>query len=121
MPEPAAVTSPPAETPSPAAKGTREGAAKQGAREARGRDPLPGTPAAYLGIPLSLSARIARGMATLREVREAADGTIFPLETPVGEPAELITEGTVLGRGEIVEIKHQLWLRLTSLGDRDDG
>ena len=121
MPEPAAVTSPPAETPSPAAKGARGTGAKQGAREARGKDPLPGTPAAYLGIPLPLSARIARGVATLRAVREAEEGTVFPLETTIGEPAELITEGTVLGRGEIVEIKHRLWLRLTSLGDRDDG
>jgi len=117
MSEPAVVTTPPAEGSSPA---PRKDSATGGRRESRGRDPLPGAPRAWLGIPLSLSARIARGTATLRAVREAEEGTVFPLETPIGEPAELITEGTVLGRGEIVEIKRELWLRLTSLGDRED-
>ncbi len=120
MPEPAVATSPPAESPSPAGAGARKDTGGR-ARGARAADPLPGTPSAYLGIPLSLSTRIARGVATLRAVREAREGTLFLLETPIGEPAELITEGAVLGRGEIVEIKHRLWLRLTSLGERKDG
>jgi len=70
--------------------------------------------------PTALSARIAAGRASLAELRDLAPGQVLPLETPIGEPCQLIAEGAVIGAGEIIEVKGQLALRVTRLG-RDDG
>jgi type III secretion protein Q len=71
-------------------------------------------------LPIALSTRIAAGRASLAELRDLAPGQLLPLETPIGEPCRLIAEGSVIGAGEIVELKGQLALRITRLG-RDDG
>ena len=71
-------------------------------------------------LPIALSARIAAGRASLAELRNLAPGQVLTLDTPIGEPCRLIAEGTVIGAGEIVEVKGQLALRVTRLG-RDDG
>lgn len=72
-------------------------------------------------IPLPLSARLARGKVRLSILRGAGPGSVIPLETNVGAPAELVSESAVLGEGEIVEIKSQLALRLTRLGRKVRG
>lgn len=67
-------------------------------------------------LPITLSARIAAGRASLAELRGLVPGQVLPLETSVGEPCRLIAEGVVVGAGEIVEVKGQLALRVTRLG-----
>ncbi|MCU0223290.1 MAG: FliM/FliN family flagellar motor switch protein [Acidobacteria bacterium] len=81
-----------------------------------------GTPDAGLlrpelaALPIALSARIATGRARLAALRELAPGQLVPLTTPVGEPCRLLADGAVIGAGEVVEVRGQLALRLTRLG-----
>lgn len=70
----------------------------------------------FAALPIALSARIATGCARLAALRELAPGQLLPLATPVGEPCRLLADGAVIGAGEVVEVRGQLALRLTRLG-----
>lgn len=71
----------------------------------------------FASLPLTISARLAEGRAPLAEIREIQPGMVLPLETPVGDSAQLVAEGVSIGRGEIVELKGKLAFRVTRLGD----
>ncbi len=71
---------------------------------------------AFKPLPLTLSARLASGHAPLQDLRLLEPGGLVSLETPVGDPSELIAEGRAIGAGEIVEIKGTLAFRITRLG-----
>lgn len=76
--------------------------------------------AAFQGLPLTISARLASGRVRIEQLRAIAPGAVLPLETPVGEPARLLAEGVVIAAGEVVETQGILALRLTRLGAEHD-
>lgn len=67
-------------------------------------------------LPLTLSAQIARGQVRLGALRRLEPGELVPMDTQVGEPSQLVAEGTPIGSGEVVEVGGRLCLRLTRLG-----
>jgi flagellar motor switch/type III secretory pathway protein FliN len=67
-------------------------------------------------LPITLSARVATGHATLAALRALTPGQVVPLSTPIGDPCRLVADGVEIGAGEIAEIRGRLALRLTRLG-----
>lgn len=72
-------------------------------------------------LPLKLSARMASGSSTLAELRELlAQGSLIPLETRLGEPAQLLANGQPIATGELVVLQGRMSFRLTRLGASRD-
>lgn len=81
-----------------------------------GRQPADLARCEFNALPITLSARVATGRATLAALRALTPGQVVPLSTPIGDPCRLVAEGVEIGAGEIAEIRGRLTLRLTRLG-----
>ncbi len=69
------------------------------------RDPAPASdekiaPAALLGVPLEVRARIARAKLTARALSQLQVGSVVPFETALTDPATLLVGKTPIARGE---------------------
>ncbi len=97
------------------------------AKRARGADvSRDGTPPAadpfaraeFDSVPLTLTARLAEGSLLFGELADLSGGSVLPLDTPIGEPSQLLAGDTPIAIGELVEIKGRLEFRVTRLGGR---
>jgi len=68
-----------------------------------------------LGIELGVMLRFGRRQATLREVLELAVGAVVELDREIQEPVELLLNGRVIARGEVVIVDGNYGLRVTEV------
>jgi flagellar motor switch/type III secretory pathway protein FliN len=66
---------------------------------------------------LELTVALGTTRLSLRALSELAIGQTVPLGRPVGGPYELRAGGTVIGRGELVDVDGELGVRIVSLGE----
>ena len=90
---------------------------------------LEGTPAGGTGtgagadlsrlseIPMELSVEIGRTHMTVGETLELHVGSVIELERQVGEPVDLLVNGSPIARGEVVVTDEQYGLRITEILD----
>lgn len=81
-----------------------------------------GTPAAapptgsrLSSVRLDVSVELGRARIPVKELLALDEGGVIRLGRPVGEPVDLVVNGTVTARGEIVVVDGRLGLRVTSL------
>ncbi|NMD41764.1 MAG: flagellar motor switch protein FliN [Firmicutes bacterium] len=68
-----------------------------------------------LDFPLELSVRLGNATRTIAELSELAAGAVIELDREIGQPADLIVNGEVAARGEIVVIGENFGVRITSI------
>jgi flagellar motor switch protein FliN len=66
-------------------------------------------------VRLDVSVELGRAKIPVRELLALDEGGVIRLGRPVGEPVDLVVNGTVTARGEIVVVDGRLGLRVTSL------
>jgi flagellar motor switch protein FliN len=72
-------------------------------------------------VEMDVTAELGRARMTVRELLALAPGTIVELDRAAGSPADLLVNGRLIARGEVVIIDENFGLRITEIlaGDRD--
>lgn len=93
----------------------------------RRRAATPGRPAAALptqrgaalralyDVELTLTAEIGRARLPLREVLDLTPGTVLELDRAAGGPADVVVNGRLVARGEVVVVDEDFAIRITEI------
>jgi flagellar motor switch protein FliN/FliY len=66
-------------------------------------------------VDMTLTAELGRTKIPLREVLELVPGTVLELDRAAGSPADLMVNGRLIARGEIVVIDEEYGIRITEI------
>ncbi|HHW43226.1 MAG TPA: flagellar motor switch protein FliN [Desulfotomaculum sp.] len=68
-----------------------------------------------LDIPLKVSVVLGRTRRPIKEVLGLTPGAIVELSSLVDEPVEVLVNGTLVARGEVVVVNENFGVRITSI------
>ena len=68
-----------------------------------------------MDVPLNATVELGRSRMTIREVLALGPGSLVELDKLAGEPADLLINGKLLARGEIVVIDENFGIRITEI------
>ncbi|HEY3330511.1 MAG TPA: flagellar motor switch protein FliN [Capsulimonadaceae bacterium] len=66
-------------------------------------------------IPLEISVELGRTRLLIRDILELGVGSIIELEKMAGEPVDLLANGLLIARGEVVVIEDNFGVRITEI------
>jgi flagellar motor switch protein FliN/FliY len=69
-------------------------------------------------VPLEISVEVGRARKLVREIIEFSEGTIVELDKQAGDPVDVIVNGQMIARGEIVVIDENFGVRITEILDK---
>ncbi|MFT5484907.1 MAG: flagellar motor switch protein FliN/FliY [Halieaceae bacterium] len=67
---------------------------------------------ALMDVPVTLSVEIGRSKMPIRQLISLNQGSVVELDREVNEPLDLMVNGTLIARGEVVVVDGQFGLRL---------
>lgn len=82
---------------------------------------MPGMPAAQSGldlimdVPLKVTVELGRTRMQIRDVLELGKGSVVELDKLAGEPVDLLVNGKLIARGEVVVIDENFGIRVTDI------
>lgn len=86
------------------------------AQDAAVGPPLLGNSAALLnGVSVRLSVVVGEAVATLGDLMALREASILKLDRPVDAPVDVLVNGTVVARGQLVAIDEEFGVRLTEV------
>lgn len=88
--------------------GSDSEAAPQRAQESGGLDLL-------MDIPLEISVELGRVKMLVRDVLDLGAGSIIEIDKAAGEPVDVLVNGRVVARGEVVVIEDNFGVRITEI------
>ena len=91
----------------PAAEGSR-GPASTGTTPRRGIELLH-------GVDMEVTVEIGRARMTVRELLDLSPGAVLELDRAAGSPADLLVNGRLIARGEVVVLDEDFGLRITEI------
>ena len=68
-----------------------------------------------LDIPVTLSMEIGRARLPIRNLLQLNQGSVVELERMVGEPMDVLVNGTLIAHGEVVVVNEKYGIRLTDV------
>ncbi len=68
-----------------------------------------------LDVPVNLTLEVGRTRMSLRDLLELTQGSVLELDRLAGEPLDLLVNGTLIARGEVVVVNENFGLRLTDI------
>lgn len=77
--------------------------------------PSPPVESRLSSVRLDVSVELGRAKIAVKDLLSLDEGGVIRLGRPVGEPVDLVVNGTITARGEIVVVDGRLGLRITSL------
>jgi len=83
-----------------------------------GSDYVPGEDVkldAILDIPVHISMEIGRTQISIRNLLKLNQGSVVELDRLAGEPMDVLVNGTLIARGEVVVVNEKFGLRLTDI------
>ncbi len=96
------------ETPAHPAAATGTGPAPAAGADRRGIEMLH-------GVDMEVTVEIGRARMTVRELLDLAPGAVLELDRAAGSPADLLVNGRLIARGEVVVIDEDFGLRITEI------
>ena len=72
---------------------------------------------ALMEVPVRVTVRIGRANLTLGELVQLSPGSLVPLDREAHEPADVLVNGKVVARGEVVTIDNCYGVRVTSISE----
>lgn len=66
-------------------------------------------------IPLSVTCVLGSSSMTVNQLLKLAKGSVIELDKTIGEPIDLLVNGRLVGRGEIVIIENRIGITLTDV------
>ncbi len=71
-------------------------------------------------VEMEVTCELGRTRMTVRQLLALAPGDVVELDRLAGSPADLLVNGTLLARGEVVVVDEAFGLRITEIVTRDD-
>lgn len=68
-----------------------------------------------LDVPLELTVELGRKRMFIKEILELAVGSIVELDRVAGEPVDVLVNGRIMARGEVVVIEDNFGIRITEI------
>ncbi|MBT3345607.1 MAG: hypothetical protein HN712_18635 [Gemmatimonadetes bacterium] len=72
-------------------------------------------------VQLTLTAELGRTRETIGKVREYGDQSLIELDRTVGEPVDILLNGELFARGEVVTVNENFGVRITEVISRPGG
>jgi flagellar motor switch protein FliN/FliY len=82
---------------------------------AGGQENLPRGLELILDIPLDVTVELGRVRMLIKDVLELASGSIVELDRVAGEPVDLLVNGRLVAKGEVVVIEDNFGIRITEI------
>ncbi|QKE82662.1 flagellar motor switch protein FliN [Arthrobacter sp. NEB 688] len=70
-------------------------------------------------VELGISVELGRSRMTVREVLGLAPGAVVELDRPAGSPVDVLVNGTLMARGEVVVVDDEYAVRVTEIVSAD--
>jgi flagellar motor switch protein FliN/FliY len=70
---------------------------------------------AILDVPVTLTLEIGRTTLPIKELLSLGQGSVIELERLVGEPHDVLVNGTLIAQGEVVVVGDQFGIRFTDI------
>lgn len=70
-------------------------------------------------IPLRLSVEIGSVSRTMHDLLDLKQGAVIELDRPIDEPVDILANGTVIARGEVVNAGDRYGVRITEVVDAE--
>jgi flagellar motor switch protein FliN/FliY len=67
------------------------------------------------GVEMEVTAELGRTRMTIRELLSLSPGAVVELDRAVGSPADLLVNGRLIARGEVVVIDEEFGIRITEI------
>ena len=71
-----------------------------------------------MDIPVDMSVEIGRVPVPIRELLQYSKGSVVELERLVGDPLDVMVNGTLVAKGEVVVVNDKFGVRLTDVVSR---
>jgi flagellar motor switch protein FliN/FliY len=68
-----------------------------------------------LDIPVSMSIEVGRTRIPIRNLLQLSQGSVVELDRVSGEPMDVLINGTLIARGEVVVVNEKYGIRLTDI------
>ena len=68
-----------------------------------------------MGVPVKVTVEVGRSRMTLNQLVAMGPGSLIPLDREAHEPADILVNGKVVARGEIVTIGEKYGIRVTEV------
>ncbi len=68
-----------------------------------------------LDIPVQLTVELGRTRIPIKSILQLAQGSVVELETLAGEPMDVLVNGYLIARGEVVVVNEKFGIRLTDI------
>ena len=70
---------------------------------------------ALLDVPVTLSVEIGRSRVAIKQLLSLNQGSVIELDREVNDPLDLLVNGTLMARGEVVTVDGKFGLRLIDI------
>lgn len=71
-----------------------------------------------MDVPLEISVELGRTRKTIKQILDLGQGSIIQLDRLAGEPVDLLVNGKLVAKGEVVVIDENFGIRVTSIVSR---
>lgn len=68
-----------------------------------------------MGLPLTVSVEIGKTEKKIKDIMDFTQGTIIELEKQAGAPVDIIVNGHLIARGDVVVIDDNFGVRITEI------
>jgi flagellar motor switch protein FliN/FliY len=68
-----------------------------------------------MDVPLDVSVELGKTRKTIKEILELNQGSIIQLDKMAGEPVDLMVNGKLIAKGEVVVIDENYGIRITAI------
>jgi flagellar motor switch protein FliN/FliY len=68
-----------------------------------------------LDVPVTLSMELGRSRISIRDLLQLNQGSVVKLDRPAGEPLDVLVNGCLIARGEVVVVNERFGLRITQI------
>lgn len=68
-----------------------------------------------LDIPVQLTVELGRTRITVKNLMQLAHGSVIELNSPAGEPLDVLVNGCLIAHGEVVVVNEKFGIRLTDI------
>ncbi|MAK43692.1 MULTISPECIES: flagellar motor switch protein FliN [Spongiibacter] len=73
-----------------------------------------------LDVNVDVSVEVGRTRMSIRDIKALNQGAIIELDRAAGTPLDVLVNGTLVARGEIVVVKEKFGIMLTEVLGQDD-
>ena len=68
-----------------------------------------------MNVPLEVTVEIGKTKRPIKEILEITNGTVIELDKQAGDPVDVIVNGQLIARAEIVVIEDNFGVRITEI------